>query len=117
MDTVDTKVPMTDIGLQGKSIKCYIHWIPTVASLSESVITVFYVDEEFRSRPLTDESLKPLVPCVCDRKSFDKLESTERLELIWKKAIEMCQTSSLRSFLRKNGRLSSVSVTQGKNTH
>ncbi|KAL9663665.1 hypothetical protein QQ045_019056 [Rhodiola kirilowii] len=59
------------------------------------------------------ESLMHLVPCVHDVKRTNESKNTERLELIWMRAIEMCQSNSLRSFLRKHGRLSSVCASQG----
>lgn len=75
-----------------------------------------HVDGEFRSTPSTAESLRHLVPCVCDDNSSEKLENIQRLESIWKSAIEICQSSSYRSFLRKHGRLSSVCVSRGQRT-
>uniref|UniRef100_A0A7N0ZUQ2 DNA-directed DNA polymerase n=1 Tax=Kalanchoe fedtschenkoi TaxID=63787 RepID=A0A7N0ZUQ2_KALFE len=68
---------------------------------------------EFCSTPSTAESLRHLVPCVCDDNSSDKSKNTEKLEIIWTRAIEMCQSNSLRSFLKKHGRLSSVCASQG----
>lgn len=43
-----------------------------------------------------------------------KLEDPERrLESVWKRATELCQSSSLKKFLRKQGKLSSLCVNQG----
>ncbi|OMO52826.1 hypothetical protein CCACVL1_29067 [Corchorus capsularis] len=55
--------------------------------------------------------------CICNGNTSSKLgkqeESERRLESIWKRATELCQSSSLKKFLRKKGRLSSLSVNQG----
>ncbi|KAF5732182.1 hypothetical protein HS088_TW18G00873 [Tripterygium wilfordii] len=66
----------------------------------------------------TGESLKPLVPCSRgDDNKPQKLGLQENckvtLELIWKRATELCQSNSLKNFLRKQGKLSSVCVSQG----
>lgn len=101
-----------------------------MCNLYQSVITAFgdgfdskgepdwlNVDGELCSMPSTAGSLRYLVPCACDDdNNSNKLENIEELELIWKRAIEMCQSSSLRSFLRKHGRLSSVSSNRGQYT-
>ncbi|KOM32727.1 hypothetical protein LR48_Vigan01g228300 [Vigna angularis] len=53
----------------------------------------------------------------CDDKSY-RLEVQEdhkgTLDSIWYKATEMCQSSRLRTFLRKQGKLSSVCISQGR---
>ncbi|XWS51336.1 hypothetical protein CRYUN_Cryun12cG0168500 [Craigia yunnanensis] len=55
--------------------------------------------------------------CMCNGNSSSKLgrhEDPERsLEYIWKRATELCQSSSLKKFLRKQGKLSSLCVNQG----
>ncbi|XP_057472472.1 protein STICHEL-like 2 [Actinidia eriantha] len=64
----------------------------------------------------TSESLKYLVTCACQNNESCKLgmqDGQETLESIWKKAIEICQSASLKNFLRKKGKLSSICINQG----
>ncbi|XP_022736746.1 protein STICHEL-like 2 [Durio zibethinus] len=54
--------------------------------------------------------------CVCNGNNSSNLgkQGSERwLESIWKRATELCQSSSLKKFLRNQGKLSSLSVNQG----
>ncbi|XWS60334.1 hypothetical protein CRYUN_Cryun07bG0026900 [Craigia yunnanensis] len=55
--------------------------------------------------------------CMCNGNNFSKLgkqdDSQRRLESIWKRATELCQSSSLKKFLRNHGKLSSLCVNQG----
>ncbi|XP_057988552.1 protein STICHEL-like 2 isoform X1 [Hevea brasiliensis] len=73
-------------------------------------------DDDFCSTSSTGESLKLLFPCLCEDSKLNKLgmqgDCKATLESIWKKAIELCQSNSLKSFLRKQGKLSSLSVNQ-----
>ncbi|CAN1291475.1 Protein STICHEL-like 2 [Linum perenne] len=61
-------------------------------------------------------NLKHLVPCSCQEGKLHKLrierdwEAT--LESIWDRVIKLCQSSSLKNFLRKQGKLSALSVNQ-----
>ncbi|KAK7330579.1 hypothetical protein VNO77_24775 [Canavalia gladiata] len=62
------------------------------------------------------ESLKHLPTGQCDEKSYrlgvqDGHKGT--LDSIWYKATEMCESSRLKTFLRKQGKLSSVCINQG----
>ncbi|KAJ0049093.1 hypothetical protein Pint_15603 [Pistacia integerrima] len=64
------------------------------------------------------ESLKHLVVhCSCDDNKSNKFGTREdfkgKLESIWKRATELCQSKSLRSFLRKQGKMLSLHVNQG----
>ncbi|GFZ07866.1 AAA-type ATPase family protein [Actinidia rufa] len=64
----------------------------------------------------TSESLKYLVTCACQNNESCKLgmqDGKETLESIWKKAIEICQSHSLKNFLKKKGKLSSICINQG----
>ena len=63
--------------------------------------------------------MKRLVTCVCDNNKPHICEVQEedckgKLEFLWKQATEICQSNSLKNFLRKQGKLSSVIVSQGK---
>ena len=55
--------------------------------------------------------------CSCEDKKSDKFgipEDCKRtLESIWKRAIESCQSKSLKNFLMEQGKLSSLHVSQG----
>ncbi|KAK6276005.1 hypothetical protein POUND7_005714 [Theobroma cacao] len=55
--------------------------------------------------------------CMCNGNNSSKLGKLEdperRLESVWKRATELCQSSSLKKFLRKQGKLSSLCVNQG----
>ncbi|XWS47850.1 hypothetical protein CRYUN_Cryun13aG0020600 [Craigia yunnanensis] len=55
--------------------------------------------------------------CMCNGNNSSKLgkhdDSERRLESIWKRATELCQSSSLKKFLRNQGKLSSLCVNQG----
>ncbi|XP_057972171.1 protein STICHEL-like 2 isoform X2 [Malania oleifera] len=54
---------------------------------------------------------------ACDENKLNQLGMQEdckgTLESIWRRATEMCQSNSLKNFLRKQGKLSSVCVNQG----
>ncbi|RDX67548.1 Protein STICHEL-like 2, partial [Mucuna pruriens] len=53
----------------------------------------------------------------CDDKSYRLGEQEDHrgtLDSIWYKATEMCQSSRLKTFLRKQGKLSSVCINQGR---
>ncbi|XVF08783.1 hypothetical protein REPUB_Repub07fG0032700 [Reevesia pubescens] len=55
--------------------------------------------------------------CMCNGNNSSKLgkqdDSERRLESTWKRATELCQSSSLKKFLRKQGKLLSLCVNQG----
>lgn len=57
------------------------------------------------------------VTCMCTgNKSYNSVileDCNGRLETIWKSATDLCQSSSLKKFLRKHGKLSSLFVNQG----
>lgn len=61
--------------------------------------------------------MKHLFTCVCDNNKPHICEVQEdckgKLEFLWKQATENCQSNSLKNFLRKQGKLSSVIVSQG----
>ncbi|KDP30993.1 hypothetical protein JCGZ_11369 [Jatropha curcas] len=73
-------------------------------------------DVDFCSTSSTGESLKVLFPCSCEDSKSHKLmmqaDCKATLESIWKKATELCESNSLRNFLRKQGKLSSLCVNQ-----
>lgn len=76
------------------------------------------VDGDSSSKLSPCESLKQLaVHCSCDDNKSNKFGTQEdfkgKLELIWKKATELCQSKSLKSFLRKQGKMLSLHVNQG----
>uniref|UniRef100_A0A2P2JRX8 Uncharacterized protein MANES_06G113300 n=1 Tax=Rhizophora mucronata TaxID=61149 RepID=A0A2P2JRX8_RHIMU len=69
-------------------------------------------DGHFCCTSFKQESIKHVVPCSCD---YSKLcskgmlgDAKETLESVWKRATELCQSNSLRNFLQKQGRLSSI---------
>lgn len=75
-----------------------------------------YTDGDFYSTSSTGESLKHLVSCGCDSNSMSKLgiqDDRGSMESIWSRAVELCESSSLRNFLRKRGNMASVSFNQG----
>ncbi|XVE56669.1 hypothetical protein DITRI_Ditri04bG0029200 [Diplodiscus trichospermus] len=55
--------------------------------------------------------------CMCNGNNYSKSgkqdDSERRMESIWKRATELCQSSSLKKFLRNQGKLSSLCVNQG----
>ena len=73
-------------------------------------------DGDFCSTSSTGESLKHLATGQCDEKSH-RLRVPEdhkgTLDSIWHKATGICQSSKLSTFLRKQGKLSSLCVNQG----
>ncbi|XP_002511274.2 protein STICHEL-like 2 [Ricinus communis] len=70
-------------------------------------------DGDFCSTSSTGESLKLLLPCSCeDGKLHNGGDCKATLESIWKNATELCQSNSLRNFLGKQGKLSSLCVNQ-----
>ncbi|KAL5717899.1 hypothetical protein ACHQM5_010853 [Ranunculus cassubicifolius] len=74
-------------------------------------------DDGFCSISSTVENAKhPALCSCCDIKSQTlqmQRDTNEKLESIWRGALERCQSKTLRSFLQKAGRLSSISVNQG----
>ncbi|XP_030492539.2 protein STICHEL-like 2 [Cannabis sativa] len=63
------------------------------------------------------ENWKHVVSCSCEEKRPHTLRIPEdyrkTLESIWKKASELCQSSSFKNFLLEQGKLSSLVVSQG----
>ncbi|KAL3512642.1 hypothetical protein ACH5RR_025359 [Cinchona calisaya] len=73
-------------------------------------------DGDFCSTSSTSESLKHLVTCACDCNGSCKMGMQDRkrtLESIWRKAAGMCESSSLKNFMHKRGKLLSISLRQG----
>ncbi|KAI3981766.1 hypothetical protein MKX01_027751 [Papaver californicum] len=74
-------------------------------------------DDGFCSTCLTEESQKHHLSFFCHDNKSQVLEvqadSNRKLEIIWRKALEKCQFSTLKSFLQKEGRLSSICLNQG----
>lgn len=75
-------------------------------------------DDGICSTCLTEESQKHHLSRFCHDNKSQNLEmhtdSNRKLEIIWRKALDKCQSSTLRSFLQKEGRVSSICVNQGK---
>ncbi|XP_028089847.1 protein STICHEL-like 2 isoform X5 [Camellia sinensis] len=70
---------------------------------------------DFCSTSSASESLKHLITCACHNNESRKLgiqDGKETLESIWKRAIVICQSNSLKNFLRKQGKLSSISFSR-----
>ncbi|CAN1291470.1 Protein STICHEL-like 2 [Linum perenne] len=92
-------------------------WL-TVALLQLSSLEASSLDANDSKSSSERESLnlKHLVPCSCQEGKLHKLrierdwEAT--LESIWDRVIKLCQSSSLKNFLRKQGKLSALSVNQ-----
>ncbi|KAJ8771274.1 hypothetical protein K2173_026451 [Erythroxylum novogranatense] len=57
----------------------------------------------------TGEGLKRLIPGSYDALGFEG-DPKSTLESVWKRATDFCQSNSLKKFLRKRGKLSSVQV-------
>ncbi|XP_028089844.1 protein STICHEL-like 2 isoform X2 [Camellia sinensis] len=77
--------------------------------------TVHPRDGDFCSTSSASESLKHLITCACHNNESRKLgiqDGKETLESIWKRAIVICQSNSLKNFLRKQGKLSSISFSR-----
>ncbi|KAF8399830.1 hypothetical protein HHK36_015702 [Tetracentron sinense] len=74
-------------------------------------------DGGFCSTSSTGENLKISACCPCDDHKIHNVEIQRdckgKLEYIWRRAIEICQSNTLKSFLQKEGKLSSVCVDQG----
>lgn len=66
------------------------------------------------------DSFKHLVRGSCVGDKANKLGALEdykgTLESIWQTATELCQSNSLKTFLRKQGKLSSLHVNHGMHT-
>ncbi|KAK4488996.1 hypothetical protein RD792_004787 [Penstemon davidsonii] len=80
-----------------------------------SMQTLHPQDGDFQSIS-TGESLKQSVVCACESAVYEKTgmrDGEENLELVWKRAIAICTSSSLKKFLQKRGKLVSVRHTQG----
>ncbi|XP_065874106.1 protein STICHEL-like 2 isoform X2 [Euphorbia lathyris] len=69
-------------------------------------------DGEFCSTSSTGESLKLLFSDHKLHTLGKQGDCKSTLESIWKKAVDLCQPNSLKNFLRKQGKLSSLSVNQ-----
>ncbi|KAE8733726.1 AAA-type ATPase family protein isoform 2 [Hibiscus syriacus] len=61
------------------------------------------------------ENPNHLLSCMCNSNNskIGKRDSEGRLESIWNRTTELCQSGSLKKFLRKHGRLSSLCINQG----
>ncbi|KAI3885005.1 hypothetical protein MKW98_002397, partial [Papaver atlanticum] len=79
--------------------------------------TTQHRDDGICSTCLTEESQTHHLSRFCHDNKSQNLEmhadSNRKLEIIWRKALEKCQSSTLRSFLQKEGRVSSICVNQG----
>ncbi|KAI3464176.1 hypothetical protein Pfo_020839 [Paulownia fortunei] len=81
-----------------------------------SLRTLHPQDGEFYNTSSTGECLKHPVTSSCENVESGKMGiqyDMETLELIWKKAIGMCESSCLKTFLQKQGKLVSVHLTPG----
>lgn len=74
-------------------------------------------DGDFSSTPSTGESLKHLVLHSCEDRKSERLQvqgdCKVTLDSVWKRASELCKSNSLRNFLRKQGKLSSLHFNKG----
>lgn len=74
-------------------------------------------DGDSNSTSSTGERLNHPFTCMCNGISSSKLakrdDSERSLESIWNRATELCQSGSLKNFLRKQGKLSSLRFSQG----
>ncbi|KAG8378681.1 hypothetical protein BUALT_Bualt07G0010600 [Buddleja alternifolia] len=73
-------------------------------------------DGDFQSTTSTGESLKHPLACTCQNAESGKMgmqDDKGNLELVWKRAVGMCTSSSLKKFLQKQGKLVSIRLTQG----
>ncbi|KAM2939078.1 hypothetical protein FF1_038784 [Malus domestica] len=63
------------------------------------------------------DSFKNLATCSCKLNTPDKLrmqkDSDGKLEAVWKRATDLCLSNSLKNFLKKQGKLSSLLLGQG----
>lgn len=75
------------------------------------------IDGDCCSRPSTEESKKHFIHCSCDCGESCILDAQvnyrERLDSIWKRAMELCQSKALKNFLMKHGSMSSLHLDQG----
>ncbi|KAF8005875.1 hypothetical protein BT93_K0222 [Corymbia citriodora subsp. variegata] len=75
------------------------------------------IDGDCCSRPSTEESKKHFIHCSCDCGESCILDAQvnyrERLDSIWKRATELCQSKALKNFLMKRGSMSSLHLDQG----
>lgn len=75
------------------------------------------IDGDCCSRPSTEESKKHFIRCSCDCGDLCILDAQvnyrERLDSIWKRATELCQSKALKKFLMKHGSMSSLCLNQG----
>ncbi|XAR67956.1 DNA-directed DNA polymerase [Bertholletia excelsa] len=73
-------------------------------------------DGDSYSASSKSDSMKHFVTCTCHYNDLHDLEmqdGKETLETIWQKAIAICKSNSLKQFLRKRGKLSSICFNQG----
>ncbi|WOL04419.1 protein STICHEL-like 2 [Canna indica] len=71
-------------------------------------------DDEPMTITSPKETLKSSMLCSCQNSNAQAYcDGARELENIWKRTIENCEPSSLKSFLRKKGKLSSVRVYEG----
>ncbi|PIA51490.1 hypothetical protein AQUCO_01100375v1 [Aquilegia coerulea] len=74
-------------------------------------------DDRFCSTSSLGENVKHSSSCLCCDNKFQNLQTQRdtngKLENIWRGAVERCQSSTLKKFLQKEGRLSSISVNKG----
>ncbi|KAI6675444.1 hypothetical protein NL676_003350 [Syzygium grande] len=75
------------------------------------------IDGDCCSRPSTEESKNHFSCCSCDCGELCILDAQvnyrERLDSIWKRATELCQSKALKNFLMKHGSMSSLRLDQG----
>lgn len=73
------------------------------------------VDGDFRNVSCTGKSMEHFDAGSCENKSFRLVAQEDHegtLDAIWYKATGLCQSSQLKAFLRKKGKLSSLQVDQ-----
>ncbi|CAI9112928.1 OLC1v1013439C1 [Oldenlandia corymbosa var. corymbosa] len=70
---------------------------------------------EFYSTSSTSESLKHPVSCTCNNNAckIGIPGQTQTMESVWRRAVAVCESSSLKHFLQKHGKLLTVRLRQG----
>lgn len=86
-------------------------YICTICSLLR-ITYLFYTDEYLCTSP--KESIGSSTFCDNELSTLEKHYDEAETKYIWHKTIENCQSKSLKSFLLKEGRLSSILVDEGK---
>lgn len=85
------------------------------AHYDTTLVKFYFADGDFHGSS-TNECLKHPVTSSCENVDSGKMgiqDDVETLELIWNRATRICESSSVKNFLQKRGKLVSVRLTQG----